>query len=211
MARVIGLTGGVASGKSTVAGMLAAQGAWVVDADQLARRVVAPGTPALSEIARAFGREVLGPDGTLDRRRLGDLVFADAGARERLNQIVHPRVLELSREEIEGALADGAKVVVYDVPLLFETGREREFSATLVVYADPETQLARLQRRSGLDRSAAQARVDAQMPLAQKRSLATWVIDNSGGLAETQAAVDRLWQDQLASPGAADSIPGRRD
>ncbi len=209
MSRVIGLTGGIASGKSTVAGMLAARGAFVVDADQLARRAVAPGTPALQEIASEFGKEAIGGDGTLDRQRLGKVVFADPQARERLNRIVHPRVLELSREEIAAAQAAGAELVVYDVPLLYETGRQDEFSATLLVYCDPVAQLQRLQQRSELELEAAEARIGAQMPMERKRELATWVIDNSGPLSETEAEVARLWAAELARtpPTTAPDLP----
>jgi dephospho-CoA kinase len=197
LSRVIGLTGGIASGKSTVAGMLAAKGAWIVDADQLARRVVCPGSPALSEIVRSFGPEVIAADGALDRSRLADLVFADESARQRLNAIVHPGVLELSREEIREAQVAGAGIVVYDVPLLFETQRQAEFDGTLVVWVEAQTQVLRLRLRSDLSESEAEARIASQMPLERKRELADWVIDNSGSLEETQELVDALWRDQL--------------
>jgi dephospho-CoA kinase len=197
LSRVIGLTGGIASGKSTVAGMLAAKGAWVVDADQLARRVVGPGSPALSEIARSFGPEVIAADGALDRSRLAELVFADESARLRLNEIVHPGVLELSQEEIREAQSAGARIVVYDVPLLFETQRQAEFDGTLVVWVEAQTQLLRLRLRSDLTEAEAEARIAAQMPLDRKRELTDWVIDNSGALEETQELVDAFWRDQL--------------
>ncbi|MGP8249798.1 MAG: dephospho-CoA kinase [Candidatus Dormibacteria bacterium] len=197
MSRVIGLTGGIASGKSTVAGMLAAKGAWIVDADQLARRVVGPGTPALSEIARSFGPDVIAADGSLDRSRLAELVFADESARQRLNAIVHPGVLELSQGEIREAQAAGAGVVVYDVPLLFETQRQKEFDGTLVVWVEPQAQLLRLRLRSDLSEADAMARIAAQMPLDRKRELADWVIDNSGTLEATRELVDALWRDRL--------------
>ena len=201
MSRVIGLTGGIASGKSTVAGMLADKGAWVVDADQLARRAVEPGSLGIQEITGEFGPGVIAADGSLDRARLGELVFSDEDARRRLNSIVHPKVLELSQEQIRKADRAGARLVVYDVPLLFETGREGEFDAILLVAVDPVTQLGRLRQRSGLDESQARARIGSQMPLERKRELATWVIDNSGTLEETRIAVDDLWLAEL-SPGA---------
>ncbi|HVC40108.1 MAG TPA: dephospho-CoA kinase [Candidatus Dormibacteraeota bacterium] len=197
MSRVIGLTGGIASGKSTVAERLSEKGAWIVDADQLARAVVAVQSPALAEIVESFGAEVIAGDGSLDRPQLGRLVFQDEAARERLNAIVHPRVLELSREEIRRAEAAGAELVVYDVPLLFETSREQEFEGTLVVWVDPLTQLLRLRHRSGLDEDEAKARIEAQLPLSRKRELATWTIDNSGSLEATRAAVDSLWEAEL--------------
>jgi dephospho-CoA kinase len=197
LSKVIGLTGGIASGKSTVAGMLAAKGAWVVDADQLARRVVGPGSAALSEIARSFGPDVIGADGALDRSRLAEVVFADDSARQRLNAIVHPGVIELSQEEIREAQSAGAGIVVYDVPLLFETEREDEFDGTLVVWVEAQTQLLRLRLRSDLTDAEAEVRIASQMPLERKRELADWVIDNSGTLEETQELVDALWRDQL--------------
>jgi dephospho-CoA kinase len=193
VSRVIGLTGGIASGKSTVAQILAEKGAWIVDADQLARDVVGVGSPALAEISQSFGSGVIAEDGSLDRPQLGRLVFADAEARERLNGIVHPRVLELSRQEIRQAQESGAQLVVYDVPLLYETERSGEFDGTLVVWVDPLTQLLRLRQRTGLTEDEGRQRIASQMPLTRKRELATWVIDNSGSLEATQAQVESLW------------------
>ncbi|MGC2191530.1 MAG: dephospho-CoA kinase [Candidatus Dormiibacterota bacterium] len=198
MRRVIGLTGGIASGKSTVAEILGEKGAWIVDADQLAREVVSVNSPALAEIAMSFGDSVIASDGSLDRAQLGQLVFSDEPARERLNAIVHPRVLELSREEIRKATGAGAGLIVYDVPLLFETSRQGEFEGTLVVWVDPLTQLLRLGQRSGLDEDQARARVASQLPLNRKRELATWVIDNSGSPDATRAAVEDLWTEELS-------------
>ncbi|HVB14472.1 MAG TPA: dephospho-CoA kinase [Candidatus Dormibacteraeota bacterium] len=198
MSRVIGLTGGIASGKSTVAQLLGEKGAWIVDADHLARAVVEINSPALAEIAETFGAGVIGSDGSLDRPKLGQLVFSDETARDRLNAIVHPRVLELSREEIRKAEESGAQLTVYDVPLLFETAREKEFDGTLVVWVDPLTQLLRLRQRSGLDEIQARRRIDSQMPLTRKRELATWMIDNSRSPDATRAAVDALWANEFA-------------
>lgn len=193
MSRVIGLTGGIASGKSTVAQLLAEKGAWIVDADQLARDVVGVGSPVLAEISQSFGPGVIAEDGSLDRPQLGRLVFADAEARERLNGIVHPRVLELSRHEIRQAQESGAQLVVYDVPLLYETERSGEFDGTLVVWVDPLTQLLRLRQRTGLTEDEGRQRIASQMPLTRKRELATWVVDNSGSREATQAQVESLW------------------
>lgn len=179
--------------------MLAEKGAWIVDADQLAREVVAVRSQALAEITTTFGQGVISGDGSLDRAELGRLVFSDESARERLNAIVHPRVLELSREEIRKAAEAGALLVAYDVPLLFETSRAQEFDGTLVVWVDPLTQLLRLRQRSDLDEDQARARIASQMPLGRKRELATWVIDNSGSVEATRDAVDELWTAELAS------------
>ncbi len=193
MSRLIGLTGGIASGKSTVAQLLAEKGAWIVDADQLARDVVGVSSSALAEISQSFGPGVIAEDGSLDRPQLGRLVFADAEARERLNGIVHPRVLELSRHEIRQAQESGAQLVVYDVPLLYETERSGEFDGTLVVWVDPLTQLLRLRQRTGLTEDEGRQRIASQMPLTRKRELATWVVDNSGSREATQAQVESLW------------------
>jgi dephospho-CoA kinase len=198
VSRVIGLTGGIASGKSTVAQILAEKGAWIVDADQLARDVVGVGSPALAEISQSFGSGVIAEDGSLDRPQLGRLVFADAEARERLNGIVHPRVLELSRQEIRQAQESGAQLVVYDVPLLYETERSGEFDGTLVVWVDPLTQLLRLRQRTGLTEDEGRQRIASQMPLTRKRELATWVVDNSGSREATQAQVESLWASEFS-------------
>ncbi len=200
--RVVALTGGIASGKSTVARMLSDLGASVVDADLLAREAVGAGTSGLREVLREFGAQLLGENGELDRGRLGEIVFRDQHARRRLEAIVHPRVAELSQEQIAQALKEGAPLVVYEIPLLFETGREREFSGSILVQVDPAQQLTRLMQRSGLDRKAALDRIGSQLPLAAKAERATWVIDNSGPLEATRAAVDRLWRRELRATAA---------
>src|SRR5579884_2905149 len=161
--RLIGLTGGIGSGKSTVDRMLAARGAALVAAALLAREVVEPGRPALAEIAAEFGAGMLLPGGGLDRAALGAVVFADAARRERLNAITHPRVRELMRERVAAALATAAPLVVVDVPLLFEGGLESQFEGVLLVWVPPEVQLARLVERDGMAESEARARVAAQM------------------------------------------------
>ncbi len=200
---MVALTGGIASGKSTVAGMLAGLGAAVVDSDELARATVAPGTPGLARVAAAFGPGVLHPDGSLDRESLGAIVFTDPEARRRLEAIVHPQVAALSRERIEQATAGGAEVVVYEIPLLFETGRDAEFPTSILVYLDPASQLRRLIARSHLGEAAARARIASQMDLEQKRRRATWVVDNGGSLAVTRAQVEALWKEHLRPPGLA--------
>ena len=196
--RLIGLTGGIATGKSTVASLLAEHGATVVDSDELAREVVQRGQPALAEIAERFGPDVIAPDGSLDRAAMGAIVFADPEARRDLERITHPRIAELTQERIAAAAARDAGVVVVDVPLLFESKREDMFEGVLLVYAPEEVQIRRLIARDGLDEAAARQRLAAQLPIEEKRSRATWVIDNSGRLDETRRQVDRWWSDLAA-------------
>lgn len=193
MSLVVGLTGGIGSGKSTVARLLAARGAFVIDADQLAREVVAPGQPALAEIARSFGSAVLAADGSLDRAKLGAQVFADAEARARLNGIVHPEVRRLSALRIQEAVSRGVPVVVYDVPLLYETGLEASFPLVIVVDASEATRAARIVARDGLSQDETKARMDAQLPLSEKVRRADFVVDNGGTLDETSRQVEALY------------------
>ena len=192
--RLIGLTGGIATGKSTVARLLAARGAEIVDADVLAREVVEPGSPALAEIAAGFGDSVLTPEGALDRGALGAVVFADPAQRRRLEAITHPRIAALMGERIAAGLASEAPLVVADIPLLFEGDRVGLVQGVLLVDCPEEVQLRRLMLRDGIDEAAARARVAAQMPLAEKRRRATWVIDNSGTPEETAARVASWWE-----------------
>jgi dephospho-CoA kinase len=192
--RLIGVTGGIATGKSSVDRMLEAHGAVVIDADELAREVVRPGEPALAEVAARFGREMIDPDGRLDRDRLGRLVFADPQARRDLEQITHPRITELTRDRVAEALAGPAPLVAVDMPLLFENARESMFEGVLLVYAPREVQIRRLRERNGLDEPAALQRLAAQLPIEQKRDRATLVIDNSGALDVTSRAVDQWWE-----------------
>ena len=191
--RIIGLTGGIGSGKSTVSGMLRALGATVVDADEAARAVVEPGQPALADIVAAFGQEVVGPDGRLDRRAVEARVFSDEAARRRLNAITHPRVREWMATRIADAGAAGAEIVVMDTPLLYEAGLDAGVAETVVVWVPQEVQVQRAVAR-GMDESDVRARVAAQMPLDEKRDRATHVIDNSGTELETQREVDALWE-----------------
>ena len=192
--RLIGVTGGIATGKSTVDRLLAARGAIVIDADELAREAVRPGELALDEVAARFGPGVILPDGTLDRARLGAIVFADPNARRDLEGITHPRIAELMQEDIAAALAGPAPLVAVDVPLLFESAREGMFQGVLLVYAPRDVQLRRLRERNGLDEDAALQRLAAQLPIDEKRDRATWIIDNGDGLDATSLAVDRWWE-----------------
>jgi dephospho-CoA kinase len=199
--RLIGLTGGIATGKSSVDRMLAVRGATVIDADALAREAVLPGEPTLERVIQRFGTGVLLPDGGLDRRRLGELVFADSKARHDLERITHPRIIELSQQRIAAALASDAPLVSVDIPLLYEGERDTTFQGVLVVYAPPDVQIRRLRERNGLDKVAAQQRLDAQLPIDEKRRRATWVIDNSGDLDTTERKVDAWWA-AVVSPKA---------
>jgi dephospho-CoA kinase len=190
---VVGLTGGIASGKSAVSAMLEAAGLPVIDADRLAREVVEPGRPAFDEIVSAFGREVVGADGRLDRARLGAIVFADPEARRRLEAIVHPRVFEAERAALaELARARPGSVAVVDAALLLESGNHRWMDAVVLVAAPRETQIARLMARNGLTRAEAEARLAAQWPLEAKRPYADYEIDNGGSLDRTRRQVAEL-------------------
>jgi dephospho-CoA kinase len=190
----IGLTGGIGSGKSTVAEQLAAHGAVVVDADRIAREVVAAGTPGLAAVVEAFGRDVLTDGGELDRPALAAVVFADADARRRLDAIVHPLVRQRAAE-LERAAGDA--VVVHDVPLLVETGHAASYDLVLVVEADEEARVARLVGR-GLTEGDARARIAAQATDEQRRAVADVVLDNRGTPGELEAQVDRFWSDHVA-------------
>jgi dephospho-CoA kinase len=187
---LVGLTGGIASGKSTVSRQLAALGCPVIDADLLAREVVAPGEPALAAVAEAFGPEVLRPDGGLDRPRLGAIVFRDAARRKALEAIIHPAVQARRQAALDGLAARGFDgLVVQDAALLIEVGGAAHVDRLVVVYAEPAAQRERLMRRDGLDAAEAERRIASQMPLAEKAKLAHYVIDNSDSPEETEAQV----------------------
>jgi dephospho-CoA kinase len=203
--RLVGLTGGIASGKSTFAAALRARGAPVVDADALARAAVAPGSPALAEIARTFGAAVLAPDGSLDRRRMGALAFADEGARRRLEAITHPAVRRAVAEETARLSAQGHDLAFYDVPLLFEVGLEATVDAVVVVWAPPEVQRARLAARDGLAADEAEARLAAQLPIDEKAARADFVVENVGAADDLGPKADRLLADLRA--GRARKLP----
>jgi len=193
---LIGLTGGIGSGKSTVAELLAERGAVVIDADLLAREVVEPGTPGLAAVVERFGEGVLRSDGALDRPALGRLVFADPDARRDLEAIVHPAV-RARAAELTAAAPPGA-VVVQVIPLLAETGQAASFDLVVVVDVAPEVQLARVRARDGLDADEARARVRAQAGREERLAFADIIIDNSGTPAELLAQVERLWREELA-------------
>lgn len=177
---LIGLTGGVATGKSTVAQMFKQCGAVVIDADALAREVVQPDKPAWRDVVRTFSKKVLNPDRTINRQALGSIVFRYPAKRRRLERIIHPRVArEQQRLTREAARKDPTAVVLYDVPLLFEAGIDKRVQKIIVVTADQQTQIARLKKRNGLSRAEALRRIRSQMPLAKKAQMADLVIDGT--------------------------------
>jgi dephospho-CoA kinase len=182
----IGLTGGIASGKSTVSRTLARLGVGIVDADQLAREVVAKGSDGLREIVETFGPRVLAADSTLDRNELGAIVFGDPSARGKLQAITHPRIARLGVEKTAALLAGDAPYVVYDAPLLVEVGAHKSFDALIVVAASESAQLERAVARDGLDAESARKRIAAQLPLARKIEVADYVIHNDGTLAQLE-------------------------
>lgn len=200
----VGLTGGIASGKSTVARIFRELGAHVIDADRIAREVVPPGSQALARIVRAFGGEMLRADGTLDRAALGAVVFADAGKRRVLEGILHPLILdEIDRRVDELERSDPGAMVVVEAALILELGRQGEYDSLVVVWADEEQQRRRLMRRDNLSAEEVDRRLAAQMPLAEKRGRAQFVVDNSGDPAACRKDAERVYGElrRLASSG----------
>lgn len=193
----VGLTGGIASGKSAVARQLALLGAVIIDHDLLAREVVEPGTPGLAAIEARFGPAVVTSDGALDRARLGSIVFSDEAARADLNAIVHPEVARLGDER--EADAPAGSVVVHVIPLLVETGQQEDFDLLVVVDATGANQLERLRRRDDFSVEQAQARIGAQATREQRHAVADVVIDNTGTPEQTRVQVERLWRETIPS------------
>lgn len=192
----LGLTGGIATGKSTVAAMLVGKGARLIDADQIAREVVEPGSEVLDQVAAAFGQAVLLADGSLDRAYLGKLIFEDADNRHKLNAIIHPPIRLLIRQRMETyAEKEPGRLIVVDIPLMYESGLETAypFAEIMLVYVPATVQLARLMSRNQLNEEEAQRRISAQMPIEEKRARADRIIDNSRDLAYTKEQVDRFW------------------
>ncbi len=194
---VLGITGGIATGKSSVAAMFGELGAAVVSADDLARRAVAPGSPALAALVERFGGDILAGDGTLDRAALAAIVFRDAAARADLNRITHPAIAALAEATLGELRASGQRLIVYEAPLLFEAGAASRVDRILVVTADADSQRRRLVARDGIGADEAQARIAAQMPLAEKVRRADHVIDNSGPPERTRTAVEALYRELL--------------
>ena len=193
---LVGLTGGVATGKSTVAGMFQRCGALVIDADALAHAVVEPGKPAWRAIVKTFGKAVLNPDRTLNRQALGAIVFRNRAKLRRLEQIIHPRVArEQARLARQAARHNPKTVVIYDVPLLFEAGIDKRVDTIIVVTADRETQIARLKKRNGFTRAEAIRRIRSQLPLRNKAAAADYLLDGTTARSRLLTLVKRLYRD----------------
>lgn len=199
--RLIGLTGGIATGKSSFARALRHLGVPVIDADQLSRDAVAPGTAALAEVARILGPEAVGPDGALDRKRVAAQVFRDPAARARLEAVIHPAVRQAMRRETERLRAAGHAFAFYDVPLLYEVGLEKELAAVAVVWAPRAAQLQRMEQRDGFSRAEAEARLAAQLPIDEKAARADFLVENDGPLAGLTAKAEALLADLRAGLG----------
>jgi dephospho-CoA kinase len=193
--RVIGLTGGIGSGKSTVARAFADLGAQVIDADQVAREVVAPGTPGLAEVVAAFGDQILDGAGQLDRPKLGAIVFADPAKRKQLNGILHPRIAAETARRIAELSANGVEVVIYEATLIVENKVNWGLNGLIVVAASQQNQIARVTARDGFSVEEAQKRIDAQLPLEEKLKVADYVIDNDGDLEGVRRHVHEVWRD----------------
>ena len=195
--KIIGLTGGIGSGKSTVAAILTQLGETVIDADQLAREAVKPGTPAYESIISSFGRDILQTDCTINRKVLGHIVFADPEARHRLESITHPAIRALFRERTEQLRQEGKDLAFYMAPLLIEAGVADNVDEIWVVYVDEATQIQRVMERDHLSRDEAQLRLAAQMPMDEKRKYGSVVIDNCGEPEETELQVRRIWEERV--------------
>lgn len=197
--KLVGLTGGIASGKSTVAKILQSLGAAIVNADDLAREVVEPGHEAWKEIVASFGAEILQSDQTLDRQKLRTLIFNQPEARKRLESIIHPRVRALAEERIRQYAAAGYPVVIYEVPLLFEGNLQEWLRPVILVACDVETQTARLQKRDHLTAADAEKHIAAQMSLKDKRRLADYVIENNGSLEDLERQTRQILEELKAT------------
>lgn len=196
MSKVLGLTGGIASGKSTVSALFKKQDAAIIDADLIAHQIVEPNQPGLSAIVSAFGQDYLLPDGHLDRAKLGRLVFSDAKALATLNQLTHPLIRQEILRQTTAHQEAGQALIVYDIPLLFETGYEQLCDAVLVVDVAPAIQLERVQQRDHLDQTAAQERIDAQMSREKRLSRADFVIDTSQPVAALPQIFAAFWESE---------------
>ncbi len=194
----VGLTGGIASGKSTVAKMFEYKDAYLIDFDALAHFAEEPDQPAWKAIVEFFGREILNEDGTINRAKLGQIVFADQEKLSRLNSIVHPAVFDLWRRRIEDIRTINPRaIVISDIPLLIEAGRQHLFDVVILVYVSPEVQIRRLTERNQYSREEAESRLDKQIPIGEKISHADFVIDNEGPLETTRSVVNAVWEELL--------------
>lgn len=190
--KLIGLTGGIACGKSTVAAMLQRLGAQIIDADSLAREVVQPGQPAWEEIVKTFGQDILQKDRTLDRKKLRNIVFNNPAARQQLEAITHPKIRRLAQQRIQELTNSGARLIVYEAPLFFETKIHDWLRPVVLVACAPETQKRRLRKRDHLNNEEIERHLQAQMSLEEKRRLADHVIENDGGLEELERQVEAV-------------------
>lgn len=194
----VGLTGGIACGKSTVAKMLVDCGAHLIDFDLLAHKVQEPGKPAWQKVVDCFGEKILLPDRKIDRVKLGNIVFADQNKIRQLNQIVHPFVYQEWGERLEKiGRKDNHAIVLSDVPLLFEGKKQNLFDLTLLILVEPEDQIRRLMARNHISREEAQKRLNSQMPIGEKKELADMVVDNTGSMAETGKLVKKIWRELI--------------
>ncbi len=200
------LTGGIATGKSTVAGIFSGLGAAIIDTDRLAREVVEPGEPALERIIELFGSEYILPDGTLNREMMRNLIIKDPGKRENLNRITHPAIMGKVDELLVSYASKDIKPVIIDIPLLFETGWERFFRRIILVYTPASIQVERLIKRDGIARETAEITLKAQMPIEEKRLKSDFIIDNSGSLKKTEEQARKIF-DKIAE----NKIPPRRE
>jgi dephospho-CoA kinase len=201
----IGLTGGIACGKSTVSKMLVDKGAILVDADAIAREVVMPGEPGWKSVIHRFGEEIVLPDHTLDRKKLGEIVFSDKQARIDLQEVLHPLIRARMKQQMDaGEKSHPKQLVVVDVPLLYESRLESQFKAVVVVYVDRETQIRRLIQRDSITLRQAEHRLNAQMSIEEKKERADYVIDNRGTLEDTKKQIDALWKKIHVDPFPCD-------
>ncbi|KAA8446575.1 dephospho-CoA kinase [Weissella paramesenteroides] len=190
----LGLTGGIATGKTTISNYLKTKGIPVLDADEYARKVVEPGTPGLTDIVNTFGKQVLQSDGSLNRKLLGQIIFNDMTARQKLNDITHPRIQQMMTDELQKLAKGKTPLVILDIPLLLENHNIAGADAIMVVTVPESIQLNRLMQRNNLTKEEAQRRIDAQMPLSEKEKLADFIVDNSGTIANTLTQVDKVIQ-----------------
>jgi dephospho-CoA kinase len=209
----VGLTGGIATGKSTVVRMLVGKGARVIDHDGLVHSLQEPGRPVWLRIVEAFGRDILDAEERIDRKKLGALVFVDEQRRKLLEGIVHPAVLEEGRRQREEIVReDGRAIILSDIPLLLEVGMQNEFDLVLLVYAPPELQIQRVMKRNNLTREEAVARLRSQMPIDEKLKIAHLVIRNDGTMRELEKSVEEVWQELVLRERAKrDQGPGTGD
>lgn len=195
--KVIGLTGGIACGKSTASAYLKELGACIVDTDGISRTTTKKGGKGYDAVLKHFGRDLLMENGEIDRRKLGGIVFSDEKKRQELNALIHPIVIEESKAQMKAAEEAGYTVCILDVPLLFESGMETLCDETWLVYVPREEQIRRINERDGLDEKAAAARIDSQMPLEEKMKRADRAIDTSGTIEETQVKIKALWEESV--------------